>query len=208
MTQETSQRRLPGRVEGSSYVHPSAYVDEGARIGEGTKIWHYSHIYPGAVIGRHCIFGQNTMVMNGVIVGDHCKIQNNVSLYEGVVLEDFVFCGPSMVFTNVKTPRCLFPRNTSSDYIETRVKRGASIGANATIVCGITIHECAFVAAGAVVIRDVLPYCMVAGVPAKLIGYMCERGEILEFDDAGVAQTSYGQKYLKDTDGRVKKVDE
>jgi len=189
------------------YAHPSAYVDEGATIGDGTKIWHFSHIYPKAIIGRNCVFGQNVMVMNGVTVGDYCKIQNNVSLYEGVVLEDYVFCGPSMVFTNVKTPRCLFPRNTSADYIETRIKRGASIGANATIVCGITLHECAFVAAGAVVTKDVPPFAMVAGVPAKIVGYMCERGETLSFDEQGMALTTYGQKYKKNSNEIVTKVD-
>jgi UDP-2-acetamido-3-amino-2,3-dideoxy-glucuronate N-acetyltransferase len=193
-------------VEKPAYIHPTAVVDEGAQLGEGTKIWHFSHIYPKAVIGKHCIFGQNTMVMNGVKIGDYCKIQNNVSLYEGVILEDYVFCGPSMVFTNVTTPRCLFPRNTSADYVTTLVKRGASIGANATIVCGITLHECAFVAAGAVVTKDVPPYAMVAGVPARIIGYMCERGERLVFNAQGEAETSYGQKYHKQADGLVSKV--
>ena len=176
-----------------AFVHPTAVVDPGAVLGEGTKIWHFAHIYPKAFIGRQCILGQNTMVMNNVVIGDHCKIQNNVSVYEGVVLEDYVFCGPSMVFTNVRTPRCLYPRNTSEDYQRTLVKRGASIGANATIVCGVTLHECAFVAAGSVVTQDVPPYAMVAGVPAKLIGYMCERGEHLVFGQDGEAVTSYGQ---------------
>ena len=194
-------------MEKPAYIHPTAVVDEGAQLGEGSKIWHFSHVYPKAIIGKHCIFGQNTMVMNGVKVGDYCKIQNNVSLYEGVILEDYVFCGPSMVFTNVTTPRCLFPRNTSADYATTLVKRGASIGANATIVCGITLHECAFVAAGAVVTKDVPPYAMVAGVPARIIGYMCERGERLEFSTLGEAFTSYGQKYQKDNQGLVSKVD-
>lgn len=193
-------------MESSVFIHPTAVVDPGAQVGEGTKIWHFSHVYPKAVIGCHCVFGQNTMVMNRVTVGDHCKIQNNVSLYEGVILEDYVFCGPSMVFTNVKTPRCLFPRNTSEDYFETRIKRGASIGANATIVCGITLHECAFVAAGAVVTKDVPPYAMVVGVPARVVGYMCERGEMLEFDDAGYATTSYGQIYTQSAEGIVSKV--
>lgn len=193
-------------MEKPAYIHPTAVVDEGAQLGEGTKVWHFSHIYPKAVIGKHCIFGQNTMVMNGVKVGDYCKIQNNVSIYEGVILEDYVFCGPSMVFTNVTTPRCLFPRNTSADYVTTLVKRGASIGANATIVCGITLHECAFVAAGAVVTKDVPPYAMVAGVPARIIGYMCERGERLAFDVSGEATTTYGQRYRKGVDGLVSKV--
>ena len=121
------------------------------------------------------------------------------------MLEDYVFCGPSMVFTNVLTPRCLHPRNTSADYLETRVKRGASIGANATVVCGVTLHECAFVAAGAVVTRDVPPYAMVAGVPARIVGYMCERGERLGFDASGLARTSYGQAYRRLPSGLVRK---
>ena len=187
------------------YVHPTAVVDPGARIGENTRIWHFSHVYPRAVIGRECILGQNVMVADGVVIGDFCKIQNNVSLYEGVVLEDFVFCGPSMVFTNVQTPRCLFPRNASSHYQATRIKRGASVGANATLVCGVTLHECAFVAAGSVVIRDVPPYAMVAGVPARIIGFMCERGERLRFDAGGTAVTSYGQRYRRGPDGLVAK---
>jgi len=190
-----------------AFVHPTAVVDDGAQLGENTKVWHFCHVYPKAVIGRNTILGQNVMVANGVTIGDFCKIQNNVSLYEGVVLEDYVFCGPSMVFTNVTTPRCLFPRCSSEDYAPTRVKRGASIGANATIVCGVTLHECAFVAAGAVVTKDVPPYAMVAGVPARPIGYMCERGERLSFDAEGVAVTSYGQRYVKDATGRVRKED-
>ncbi|MBZ0288520.1 MAG: N-acetyltransferase, partial [Anaerolineae bacterium] len=133
------------------FVHESAYVDDGAQVGAGTKIWHFCHVMPGAVIGENCSFGQNVFVANKVKIGSHVKIQNNVSVYEGVILEDYVFCGPSMVFTNVKTPRSAYPRNTSADYATTLVKYGASIGANATIVCGITIGEWAFVAAGAVV---------------------------------------------------------
>ena len=190
------------------FAHPTAVVDEGALIGEGSKIWHFSHIYPKAVIGRHSTFGQNTMVMDNVVVGDHCKIQNNVSLYSGVVLEDYVFCGPSMVFTNVRIPRCLHPRNTPEQYLETRVMRGASIGANATIVCGVTLHEGSFVAAGSVVTRDVPPYALVAGAPARLIGHLCEHGERLVFDAQGNCTTRHGQRYHKDGTGIVSKVGE
>lgn len=186
------------------FAHDSAYVDAGAVIGDGTKIWHFSHVFAKAKIGQSCVIGQNVLVSNGVTVGDFCKIQNNVSLYEGVILEDYVFCGPSMVFTNVKTPRCEFPRNTSADYAQTLVKRGASIGANATIVCGTTLHECAFVAAGAVVTKDVAAYAMVAGVPAQQIGWMSAYGDVLEFDAEGWAIDSTGTKYQL-LAGKVKK---
>ena len=179
------------------FAHESAYVDVGAEIGDRTKIWHFSHIMGKAKIGSDCILSQNVFVANNVVIGDHCKIQNNVSLYEGVILEDFVFCGPSMVFTNVKTPRCEYPRNTSNDYATTLIKRGASIGANATIVCGITLFQCAFVAAGAVVTKDVPAYGMVAGVPAKLIGWMSAYGDVLQFDADGYAIDSMGDRYQK-----------
>lgn len=158
------------------FVHESAYVDEGATIGEGSKIWHFSHVNPKAVIGKKCVLGQNVVVMNNVSIGDYCKIQNNVSLYEGVVLEDYVFCGPSMVFTNVLIPRCEYPRASSEHYLPTIVKRGASIGANATIVCGVTLGERCLIAAGAVVTKDVAPYALMAGVPARQIGWACPDG--------------------------------
>jgi UDP-2-acetamido-3-amino-2,3-dideoxy-glucuronate N-acetyltransferase len=188
------------------FVHESAYVDDGAQIGEGTKIWHFCHVMGKAKIGKNCSFGQNVLVSNNVVIGNGCKIQNNVSLYEGVILEDYVFCGPSMVFTNIKTPRSEFPRNTSNDYLTTLIKRGASIGANATIVCGITLHECAFVAAGAVVTKDVPAYGMVAGVPAQLMGWMSAYGDVLEFDAQGYAVDSIGVKYQQISAVEVKHI--
>lgn len=161
------------------FVHASSYVDEQTEIGEGTKIWHFSHVSKGAVIGSHCNFGQNVFIGNDVKIGNHVKIQNNVSVYEGVVLEDYVFCGPSMVFTNVRTPRCAHPRNTAADYTATLIKCGASIGANATIVCGTTLGQNAFVGAGAVVTKDVPDYAMVYGNPAQIRGYMCACGSVI-----------------------------
>jgi len=151
-------------------AHDTAIIDEGAQIGDQTRIWHWVHVCGGADIGARCSLGQNVFVGNQVTIGNNVKIQNNVSLYEGVILEDYVFCGPSMVFTNIKTPRCEYPRNTSDDYLTTRIKRGASIGANATILCGLTVGVQALVGAGAVVTRDVPDYALVAGNPARVIG--------------------------------------
>ena len=189
------------------FVHESAYVDDGAEVGAGTKIWHFCHVMGQAKIGQRCSLGQNVLVANNVVIGNGCKIQNNVSLYEGVILEDYVFCGPSMVFTNIKTPRSEFPRNTRDDYLTTLVKRGASIGANATIICGVTLHESAFVAAGAVVTKDVPAYGMVAGVPAQLIGWMSAYGDVLEFDAEGYAVDSMGVRYQKVSSLEVKRIE-
>ncbi|MFN8716957.1 MAG: acyltransferase [Gemmatimonas sp.] len=159
-------------------VHESAYVDDGARIGAGTRVWHFCHVLGGATIGARSSLGQNVVVMHGVRIGDNVKIQNNVSVYEGVTLEDDVFCGPSMVFTNVHNPRSAVSRK--DEYRPTLVKRGASIGANATIVCGVTIGRYAFIGAGAVVTKDVPDHALMAGVPARRIGWMSEAGHRLE----------------------------
>lgn len=181
----------------SFFKHESAYIDDGAKVGFGTKIWHFSHIMSGAEIGADCSLGQGVFVASGVKIGNGVKIQNNVSVYEGVILEDFVFCGPSMVFTNVRTPRSAFPRNTSADYSVTLVKHGASIGANATIICGVTVGEWAFVAAGAVVTKDVPAYAVVAGVPARVRGWACECGLSLEFEAETAKCEGCQRKYLK-----------
>lgn len=186
------------------FVHESAYIDEGARIGADTRIWHFCHVMGGATIGERCSLGQNVFVAGNVTIGNNVKIQNNVSIYEGVRLEDDVFCGPSMVFTNVKTPRSAFPRNTSHDYAPTVVKRGASIGANATIVCGVTLGEWSLVAAGAVVTKDVPAYALVAGVPARQLGWVCECGESLALETDRATCGSCGRAYtFHQADGKL-----
>lgn len=183
-------------ADGKDYfVHESSYVDDGAVIGEGTKIWHFCHVQSGARIGRGCTLGQNVNVSNNVVVGDGCKIQNNVSLYEGVELGDHVFCGPSCVFTNDLTPRAEYPKGRSG-YLWTRVGTGASIGANATIVCGHEIGEWTLVGAGAVVTSDVPSHALMLGVPARQAGWACECGAVLRSHSGGVAQMRLLRKAL------------
>jgi len=167
-------------------IHPSAIVDEGAQIGEGSRVWHFAHVCAGARIGQGVSLGQNVFVGNKVAIGDHCKVQNNVSVYDNVTLEEGVFCGPSMVFTNVYNPRSLIERK--SEYRDTLVKKGATLGANCTIVCGATVGEFAFVGAGAVVNHDVKPYALMVGVPAKQVGWMSEYGEQIPLPTQGDGQ--------------------
>ncbi|KAA1194750.1 acyltransferase [Photorhabdus heterorhabditis] len=168
-------------------IHPSAIVDEGAQIGKNSRIWHFTHVCSGAKIGEGCSLGQNVFIGNQVTLGNHCKIQNNVSVYDNVHLEDGVFCGPSMVFTNVYNPRSLIERK--SEYQNTWVKKGATLGANCTIICGTTIGAYAFIGAGAVVNKDVPDYALMVGVPAKQIGWMSEFGEQLDLPLHGQATT-------------------
>lgn len=185
------------------YVNEFAVVDDGVEIGEGTKIWHFSHIQKGAKIGIKCVLGQNVNVGNNVTIGNYCKIQNNVSVYEGVTLEDYVFCGPSMVFTNILDPKCKYPQVGAEYYIRTLVKEGASIGANATIVCGVTLGKHCLVGAGSVVTKDIPNYALVVGVPAKQIGWVSEAGKRLNFDDNNIAFCEKSQKKYRLIDGKV-----
>lgn len=179
------------------FKHETVYVDENVEIGEGTKIWHFSHIQKGATIGRNCVLGQNINVGSNVVIGNFCKIQNNVSIYEGVTLEDYVFCGPSMVFTNILNPRCKYPQVGSEFYIKTLVKEGASIGANATILCGHTIGRYAMIGAGAVVTKDIPDFALVVGIPAIIVGWYSEAGEKLNFDNHGVYRCKKSGKLYK-----------
>lgn len=186
------------------FVHETAVVDKGARIGKGTQIWHFSHIMGKAVIGENCKMGQNTFIANGVVLGDNVKIQNNVSIYEGVICEDDVFLGPSMVFTNVINPRSAV--NRQGDYMKTLVKKGVTIGANATIVCGNEIGAFAFIGAGAVVTHNIPNYALVVGNPAKQIGWMSEYGHRLNFDYTNKAKCpESGVTYFL-SNGKVEKV--
>jgi len=186
------------------FVHESSYVDEGATIGKGTKIWHFSHVMGKTVMGENCNLGQNVVISPDVVFGNNVKVQNNVSVYTGVVCEDDVFLGPSMVFTNVMNPRSAV--NRKSEYKKTVVKKGATIGANATIVCGINIGEYAFVGAGTVVIREVKPYAMLVGNPARQIGWMSEQGEKLNFDKDGKATCSLSGDQYELNNNIVKKI--
>jgi UDP-2-acetamido-3-amino-2,3-dideoxy-glucuronate N-acetyltransferase len=176
------------------FVHESSYVDENVNIGENTKIWHFSHILSGSNIGRNCSFGQNCVVGPNVIIGDGVKVQNNISIYEGVEIEDDVFLGPSMVFTNVINPRAFIVRR--QEFKKTVLKKGSTIGANATIVCGVTIGEYALVGSGAVITKDVVPHALMVGVPAKRIGWVSKAGNTLEFGEDGTAVDEFdGSRY-------------
>ena len=178
------------------FVHKSSYIDDDVSIGENTKIWHFCHIQSGAKIGRNCSFGQNVNVSNNVIIGNGVKVQNNVSIYEGVEIEDYVFCGPSCVFTNDINPRAKYPKGHK--YLKTLIKEGASIGANATIVCGHTVGKWALIGSGAVVSKDVLDYAVMVGVPAKRIGWICECGELLK---TSFECKKCGRKYIEKITG-------
>jgi UDP-2-acetamido-3-amino-2,3-dideoxy-glucuronate N-acetyltransferase len=186
------------------FAHPTAVIDEGCKIGQGTKVWHFSHIMPGCEIGENCIIGQNVMIASKVKLGNNVKVQNNVSIYEGVICEDDVFLGPSMVFTNVINPRSAISRK--NEYMQTLVKKGATIGANATIICGNEIGEYAFIGAGAVVTKPVSSYALVTGNPARQAGWMSEYGHHLQFDEKGIALCKESNEKYKLENGMVKKV--
>lgn len=186
-------------MERKYFVHPTAVIDEPADIGEGSQVWHFSHIMTGARIGKNCIIGQNVFIASGAILGDNIKIQNNVSVFKGVVLEDDVFCGPSMVFTNVFNPRSFISRKT--EFRQTLVKRGATIGANATIVCGNTIGEYAFIGAGSVVTKNIPDYALVYGNPGKVKGWVCQCAVEIVFRSGKALCKACGKRYKKDRRG-------
>lgn len=188
----------------SYYVHPTAIVDEGAKIGKGTKIWHFCHLMPACKIGKDCSFGQNVFVANGVEIGNSVKVQNNVSIYEGVVCEDQVFLGPSMVFTNIKNPRSGIVRKGSYDI--TYLAKGVSVGANATIICGVRLEQYAFVGAGTVITKDVPAYALMVGNPARQLGWMSEYGHRLTFDQNNVAECPESKQQYQLADGKVKRI--
>lgn len=186
-------------MEKKYFIHPTAIVDEPVEIGEGTQIWHFSHIMSGAKIGMNCIIGQNVFISRGASLGNNIKVQNNVSIYDGVILEDDVFCGPSMVFTNVFNPRSFISRK--KEFRQTRVKRGATIGSNATIVCGNTIGQYAFIGAGAVVTKDIPDYALVYGNPIKIKGWVCQCAVDITFRSGKAVCKACGKKYRKDRTG-------
>jgi UDP-2-acetamido-3-amino-2,3-dideoxy-glucuronate N-acetyltransferase len=186
------------------FAHESSYIDEGATIGAGTRVWHFCHILPGAVIGERCNLGQNVVVMGGSRLGDNVKVQNNVSIYEGVTLEDDVFCGPSCVFTNVVNPRSHVSRK--SEYQATLVRRGATIGANATIVCGATLGAYCFIGAGAVVRGEVPAFALMVGVPARQVGWICQCGVRLRLDGGAASCDACGARY-REAEGRLSQID-
>jgi UDP-2-acetamido-3-amino-2,3-dideoxy-glucuronate N-acetyltransferase len=190
----------------SYFAHSTAIIDEPCEIGEGTKVWHFAHVFQGAKIGRYCIFGQNTMVANGVVIGDNVKVQNNVAIYTGITIEDDVFLGPSCVLTNVTNPRSQVNRH--SLYERTLIRRGATVGANATVVCGITLGRYCFISAGAVVTKDVPDYALMVGIPARKIGWMSRHGHRLGPDHSGVMRCpESGFRYREAGDGILRCLD-
>lgn len=194
-------------MEQKYFKHESAYVDDNVEIGEGTKVWHFSHVQSGAKLGKNCVLGQNVNIGNNVTIGNYVKIQNNVSVYEGVILEDYVFCGPSMVFTNISDPRSKYPQVGAKFYKQTLVKEGASLGANSTIVCGHTIGRFAFVGAGAVVTKDIPDFALVVGNPARIVGWFSEAGVKLVFDKEGIAFCEKSNKKYKLENGVVREIE-
>jgi UDP-2-acetamido-3-amino-2,3-dideoxy-glucuronate N-acetyltransferase len=189
------------------HVNEHAVIDDNVEIGEGTNIWHFSHVQKGAKIGRYCVLGQNVNVANNVTIGNYCKIQNNVSIYEGVTLEDYVFCGPSMVFTNILDPKCKYPQAGEQYYIKTLVKEGASIGANATVICGHILGKHCLIGAGAVVTKDVPDYALVVGNPGRVVGWVSEAGKKLTFDKDGAAYCEKSGKKYKMENDRVREAE-